>query len=114
MREILRREKWFVGALGISALLVAGGWVWAFVALRYTASPLALHFNADIGISQIGSLRNVSSIALISLVAVAADAIIGISLLERDRFLAWLTASAALLFSILIFIALAAIISFNT
>lgn len=114
MRETLRKEKWFVGVFTVSALLIVGGWIWALVALRHVSSPLVLHFNADIGISQIGELWNICAIALIALIAVTVDAVIGFALLARERFIAWLVAAAALSFSVLIFIALAAIISFNT
>ncbi len=96
-----------------SLLLVAGGWLWAYVALRGISQPLIIHFTHSGGINQVGDIRDLSNVGLLGAVIVLVNFGIAVALEERDRFLAKFVAAGTLFVAILIFIGFAAIIGVN-
>ena len=94
-------------------LLIVGGWVKAYFALKSISQPLIVHFNNAVGINQIGGLGDLSAVAVFGLVSLAFDFLLSIELDQRDPFLGTITAAAGLFLSILIFIGFSAIISVN-
>lgn len=87
--------------------------MWAYSALRDVQGPLIIHFNNFVGINQIGSLTVLLGVGAVGAVAVLINFFIALELEARDRFLGKLVVAATLLFSILLFISFAAIISVN-
>lgn len=100
-------------ACGISALFVISGWLWAHLALRGLDHPLIIHYASGRGIDATGSVGNLAQIGVLGIVIVLVNFALALELETRDRFLGKLVAAGALFFSILIFIAFAAIISVN-
>ncbi len=96
-----------------SFLLVIGGWLKAYIALREISQPLIVHFNNAVGINQIGNLGDLAVVGIFGLVALVLDFFISLELDERDPFLGKVTAAAGLFLASLIFIGFAAIISVN-
>lgn len=94
-------------------LLVIGGWIKAYIALRNISQPLIVHFNNAVGINQIGNLNDLAAVGIFGLAALGIDFFISLELDERDSFLGKITASAGLFLAILIFIGFSAIISVN-
>ncbi|OGY99933.1 MAG: hypothetical protein A3B13_01975 [Candidatus Liptonbacteria bacterium RIFCSPLOWO2_01_FULL_45_15] len=94
-------------------ILVIGGWLKAYIALREVSQPLILHFNNAVGINQIGNLGDLAAVGIFGLVALVLDFFVSIELDERDQFLGKMTAAAGLFLAILIFIGFSAIISVN-
>ncbi len=116
MKTILRqlvRFRVVSAAFALSFLFVAGGWLWAYIAMRKINQPLILHFNNYVGITQIGDLADLTYPGILGLVVIFINFLIAFNLEERDWFLGKLMAAATLFFSILIFIGFAAIISVN-
>ena len=97
----------------LSFLFIVGGWLWAFFALRKISQPLIIHFNDVLHINQVGSLNDLTIVALFGLISLVLDFLIALELEERDWFLGKLTAAFGLFFSVLLFIGFAAIISVN-
>ena len=97
----------------LSFLFVAGGWLWAFFALRKISQPLIIHFNDFLGITQIGGLNDLTVVALFGVISLVLDFLIALELEERDWFLGKLAAAFGLFLGILLFIGFATIISVN-
>ena len=111
--ERIKRSKAVSIAFGASALLVMGGWLRAYFALRATTQPLIIHFNNYEGINQIGGMGDLLNTAIFGLVVVLVNFGIALALEERDRFLGKLIAAATAVFAILLFIGFSVIVSVN-
>lgn len=97
----------------LSFLLVLGGMLWAYFALRGISQPLILHFNDLAGITRIGDAASFLGVGIIGILGVAVNFVLAIELEARDRFFAKLLASATLFMAALLFISFTAIISVN-
>lgn len=113
MTERSSQNIFFYGSFAVSVLLAAGGWLWAWVALRGINSPLILHFSDYTGINQIGGLTEVHGLGATGLVIVILNFLLARSLHSREPRWAKLLAAATLFIAALLFTALAAIISVN-
>lgn len=96
-----------------SFIFVLGATLWSYFALRGLGGPIILHFNNFSGITKIGDLPHLVWVGVSAAVAVVINFLIALELEERDGFLGKLAAAATVLFSLLIFIGFAAIISVN-
>ncbi len=96
-----------------SFALVLGGTLWAYFSLRNVSGPVVIHFNNLTGINLIGSYLDLVMAGTVGLIIIFVNFLIVLELEERDQFLGKLVTAATILVSILIFIALAAIISVN-
>ncbi|MDO8664203.1 MAG: hypothetical protein Q7K44_01480 [Candidatus Liptonbacteria bacterium] len=94
-------------------LLIIGGWLKVYVALREVSQPLIVHFNNAVGINQTGNLKDLAAVGIFGLVALALDFFVSIELDERDPFLGKITAAAGFFLASLIFIGFSAIMSVN-
>ena len=72
-----------------------------------------LHFNDISGITDVGNLWGIVSMGILGVAVTVIDFFIAMELEERDRFLGKMVAVASVLFAVLLFIAFAAILSFN-
>lgn len=97
----------------LSLIFISGGMLWAYLALNAVSGPLIIHFNNLVGINQIGNLGDLFWLGATGIVAVVLNFIVAMELESRDYFWGKLLAAATLLFSLLIFIGFAAIISVN-
>jgi hypothetical protein len=113
IKKFLRHK--LVGGLSLAAVLFsAGGFLWAYFALRgVRTTPLILHFNDISGITSIGGISNLIFVGIFGLVITIMNVPIAIELDARDRFLGKLAAVSTLIFAILLFIAFSAIINVN-
>lgn len=100
-------------SFAIGYFLVVLGWIWSFLALKGDKQPLILHFSNSGGISQIGGVKDLTTVAVFSLIFLTADFLLALELEERDWFLGKMLAAGAVFLSILIFIGFAAIIGVN-
>jgi len=112
MEKILKHKIVSITFL-LCLILVIGGWVKTYIALRKVSQPLIVHFNNAVGINQIGNLGDLAAVGIFGLVALALDFLVSLELDERDPFLGKITAAAGLFLAILIFIGFSAIISVN-
>ncbi len=111
-RKILKHR--IVSAVfGAAFLLVMSGWLWVYVALRGISQPLIIHFNNVSGITQTGTMRNITNIGILAVLILIVDFVIAIELEDRSRFLGKFLAVGAAFLAILIFIGFAAIIGVN-
>ena len=99
--------------LVLGSVLILGGWLWAFFALRNTSQPLILHFSEQGGINQVGYAGDLARVGVFGLVVLAVNFLISVEVEERGRFLGRLTSVATAFLAILIFIYFAAIIGVN-
>lgn len=100
-------------ALILSLILVLGGWLWAFFALRKVSQPLILHFSEQVGINQVGYAGDLAKVGVFGLVVLIVNFLISSELEERERFLGRLTSLVTVFLAILIFIYFTAIIGVN-
>lgn len=112
-KKILKSRA--VGIMSLAAfLLISGGSLWAYFALRGVANaPLILHFDDLSGITAVGSSTSITFMGLLGMAVVLMNFAIALELDARDRFLGKLAAAVTLVFSILLFIAFVAIINVN-
>ena len=107
------KPLFFYGSFGASGLFVLGGWLWAWLALRGIQSPLILHFSDYTGINQIGGMAEIHGLGTTGVVIIILNFLLARTLRERElRWTAILT-GATLFTAVLLFTALAAIISVN-
>lgn len=98
----------------VSILLVIGGFLWAYFALRAIGmGPLILHFNDIDGITTVGGIGQIVSMGIFGIVVTIMDTVIALEFESRNAFFGKLVAMMTLLFAILLFIGFAAIISVN-
>ena len=96
-----------------SLLLVGGGGIWARLALKGYGPVTILRFNAEQGIVRVGDPGELIWLAGAGAVIVIINAVLGLELAERDRFLSRLLAAGTAVFAVLLFIGFAAIIGAN-
>lgn len=113
LHESIRKHRLLTGAFAVSFSLAAGGWLWAWLALRKTEQTLILHFNNRAGINLVGKVGDLTGVGVLALVVVAVNFFLALALEDRGWFLGKLLATATLAFAALIFIGFAAIISVN-
>jgi hypothetical protein len=103
----------FYAFFAASALFAAGGWLWAWLALRGIRTPLILHFSDYTGINQIGGMAEIHGLGITAIVAVGLNILVARQLREREPRWAGILAGGTLFIAALLFTAMAAIISVN-
>lgn len=103
----------FYGFFTASLLLVSAAWLWAWSALRQIEGPLIIHFSEYTGINQIGGLADIHGLGATGIVIVVLNFALALTLWPKEVRRAKLLAVAALFIAVLLFTALAAIISVN-
>jgi len=112
-KKIIKHKALAAACLAAIALAL-GGFLWAYFSLwNMSGGPLVLHFNDMNGITDVGNLWGIASIGILGIVVTVVDFFIAMELEERDRFLGKIVAVASVFFAVLLFIAFAAILSFN-
>lgn len=113
MTERSSQNIFFHGSFVFGALFTASGWIWAWLALRDIRSPLILHFSDYTGINQIGGMAEIHGLGATGAVIVVLNFFLARSLHGPEPRWAKLIAGSTLFLAILLFTALAAIISVN-
>lgn len=103
----------FYGPFTASLLFIAGGWFWAWSVLGDIRSPLILHFSDYTGINQIGNMADIHGLGATGAIIVILNFILARTLRPKESRWVKLLAGATLFLAILLFTALAAIISVN-
>lgn len=103
----------FCGIFLLSAILVVGGFWWAYGALSPITQPLILHFNDHVGINQIGGIDALLRVGILGFLIVAINAFLAFSALKTDEVYGYIIGIATLFLSLLLFVGFAAIIRVN-
>ena len=107
------RFKITSAAFFASLALVLGGWLWAYFSLSRLPTPYILRFVSNVGVTQLGDLRDLSAFGAVAVISVLLNFILAFELETKAKFLAKLLTFSTLTFAALIFIGFAAIISVN-
>ncbi len=112
-RGIIRAKT--VGIMSFASLaLTVSGWLWAYFTLRNIAdTPLILHFDDLSGITAVGGSGTLTFMGIFGIMVVAINFLIALALDARDRVLGKLAAAVTFVFSLLLFVAFAAIVNVN-
>jgi hypothetical protein len=114
MIKKIARHRAAASLSAIAIALVGGGFAWALVAVSSSGSgPFIMHFNDMTGITSVGDLSAVIFIGIVGLVVTIMNFFISLEFEERDAFLGKIVVGGSLIFSILLFIAFAAILNVN-
>ena len=113
MPEKLTDHKLIAALCGVALVLVAGSLVWSYYTLHTIQSPLILHYNDDVGVTQTGSLGSLMGMGILGVIVVLMNAAIAFELAERDKFLGTFLATMTVVFAVLLFIGVSAIIGVN-
>jgi hypothetical protein len=113
MLEQIKKYKLVSGLLAASAIFVLAGFGWAMAMLGKITGPLVLHFNDLQGITSVGSMGVIVFGGVFGIVVVLVNSSLALEFEERNPFFGKLVAVLTLIFSILLFIAFAAILSVN-
>lgn len=97
----------------LATVLILGGWIWAFLALRNLPKGIVTGFNSDVLINQIGSVSDFSAIGFFGILMVFFNFLISTELESRDSRFAKAVALVTALIGVLIFIYFSAIIGVN-
>lgn len=100
-------------ALSISTFGLISAAIWASIALFSSNQPQILQYANSLGIFRIGSVWDILMLIFTGIVFAVADYFVAVSLHSRSRFLSILTSAVSLFVSILIFIAVSAMIGVN-
>ena len=96
-----------------SVLIVCASLLLAYWAFNEPQGLLIVHFDPFKGIDFLGTRRDVFGIGITGVAAITVNILLSRYLYLRDRFLSWTLAAGTLAFSILVFIAIATIVSNN-
>ena len=97
-----------------ASLFIVGGFAWAFFALRAVGGQsLILHFNDVDGITNVGGLGTIIFMGMFGALVALMNLATALELDVRGPFLGKFLAAMTLIFSVLLFIAFAAIINVN-
>ncbi len=100
-------------ALCAAAVLVLGGWLWAFLALKDIKQDIIINFESLEKINSVGSFADLSKVGFFGLIVTFLNFLIATELEKRDRFWGRFTAGAMVFIGALIFIYFVAIIFVN-
>jgi len=100
-------------SLVLSAVLVIGGWLWAFLKLREIETPVVIFYNSVQGVTRSGEVGEFLKVLVFGLLVILINFFISAELEERSRFWGRLGSVFTVFLSVLIFIYFAAIISVN-
>ena len=103
----------FCGMFLLSAILVIGGFSWAYVALSPITQPLIIHFNDHIGINQIGGMSGLFRASILGFLIVATNAFLAFTALKTDEVYGYAIGVATLFLALLLFVGFVAIIRVN-
>jgi hypothetical protein len=105
----------FVSLMSLASFLfVAGGFFWAYAALRNVGpQPLILHFNDLDGITSVGSFTDLLLMGILGTAIVIINFFLALELEARDRVLGKIVVSMTLIIAILLFLGFAAILNVN-
>jgi len=95
-----------------SGMLILGGWLWAYFALRGASTPLIIHFLPR-GIDRIGGVGDLAMMGIFGLVVVALNFFLARELEKKDWLWGKVIAGSTLLFASLLFLAFLVIINAN-
>ena len=107
------RFKITSAAFFTSLALVLSGWLWAYFSLRNLPSPYILRFVSNLGVTQLGDLKDLSAAGAVATISVLLNFILAFELETKTKFLAKLLTFSTLTFAALIFIGFASIINAN-
>ncbi|MBI4094926.1 MAG: hypothetical protein HY435_01905 [Candidatus Liptonbacteria bacterium] len=110
--DFIHTHRWRVAVFGTSALLILGGFAWAFLSLRHIREPLIIHFS-DFSITETGSVIDLWYVAIVALIAVGVNFFLSLEMAKRSALFEALIGWATLFLSLLIFIGFRVIISVN-
>lgn len=113
MLKTLARFKITSAAFFTSLALVLSGWLWAYFSLKNLPSPYILRFVSNLGVTQLGDIKDISAVGVVAVISVLLNFMIAFELETKAKFLAKLLSFSTLTFAALIFIGFAAIISVN-
>lgn len=109
----IAERRGIVLILAVSFILVLSVSAEAYFSLRNIGTPIVTHWNNYSGIDRIGTSDDLLRMAFFGIIIVAANGALGLVLEPRNKFAAWLVASATLLMSVLHFILFIAIMGVN-
>jgi hypothetical protein len=102
-----------MGIMGIAGALLAFSGIWLYRVAGQMPEPIVLHFNAEVGINQIGSKNALYLLWWVAAAAWMLNLRIAGALRSRSPVLAIIVASGTLAWVILLFLYFAAIISLH-
>ncbi len=97
----------------VSLVLVLGGVIWSYLALRVIDTPIIIQYSSFSGINRVGYIGDLVKVGIFGIVVIFVNFLISGELHKRNSFLGRLGGIFTLFLSILIFIYFAAIISVN-
>jgi hypothetical protein len=114
LKKILRHK--LVGIFSVVSLVLSlAGFAWAYFSLHGIAgtTPLILHFNDILGISEAGGSDQLLFMGIFGVLVVIGNSFIAFAFDERDAILGKLIAVLTFVLSVLLFIGFASIIGVN-
>ncbi|MFA6354493.1 MAG: hypothetical protein WCX12_02300 [Candidatus Paceibacterota bacterium] len=112
IREIFKYRVHNLAFLA-AVVLVFGGWLWAFIALKDVKQDIIINFESLEEINGVGSFADLSKVGFFGLIVTLINFLIATELEKRDRFWGRFTAGAMVFVGALIFIYFVAIILVN-
>lgn len=111
-RNIIK-DNYLMGTFGVAAALLLFTLVLVLIFFGETNTPLIIHFDTFRGIDFLGSKLHVFGIVFVGIVMFLINVGLAHTLYYRNRFLSYIIACATLVITLLILIAISAIIAVN-
>ncbi|MBU6141981.1 hypothetical protein KGO95_02590 [Patescibacteria group bacterium] len=105
------KDQYLAPAFATAAVLWIAAFSYAYVNTLGAANVLAVHFDAFKGVDFFGGRGDIFNIMIIAAIVWAINAVLCELLYRREKFLSYAIAGATLLYMVLIFLAVGAIIS---
>lgn len=105
------KDQYLAPAFATAAVLWVAAFSYAYVNTLAASNVLAIHFDAFKGVDFFGSRGDIFNIMIIAAIVWAINAVLAELMYHREKFLSYVIGGATLLYMVLIFLAVGAIIS---
>ena len=105
------KDQYLASTFAASAFLWVAAFSLAYVNTLDAANVLAIHFDASKGVDFFGGKGDIFNIMIIAAIVGGINAVLAELMYRREKFLSYVIGGATLLYMVLIFLAIGAIIS---
>lgn len=113
LKHLVQKHRFSAVVYGASFFLSIFSAIRGFLIHREAAQPLILHWSEYAGITRIGNSTDLLLLGLFGCILTGVNFIVGLTIEERDLFWGRVVAGATFFVSVLIFVAISAIINVN-
>ncbi len=106
-------EKYLLALFIAAPVFLIAGFSAVYVKYADRAAPLIIHWDAFRGVDALGTASDLYEILIIALVTLAINLFLASAVFDKERFLSYVLGATGVVFAVLVFAAVLAIIKIN-